>query len=166
MQLMVPAIPPAWTSARTAWRVAPPMGTFADQTVRMTVRAYDDKLQLVGYAILNDFFASFSTWFWFWFWFWEVFIAWPNIYKFTRQQSNKYSQMRGYLHQKRRGWKNVHKKHRGMELRKNCTSSAFEFLASGGLFILPLPFLLIVHYNFAIRYICSIYFITAPKVLQ
>ena len=30
-----------------------------------------------------------------------------------------------------------------MVLRKNCTSSAFEFLASGGVFILPLPFLML-----------------------
>ena len=35
-----------------------------------------------------------------------------------------------------------------MELAKSCTSSAFEFLASGGLFILPLPFLMLCSCSF------------------
>ena len=63
------------------------------------------------------------------------------IYQTTRRQSIC---KRGDIYTRREGgWEYVHKKHREMELRKNCTSSAFELFASGGLFILPLPFLMI-----------------------
>ena len=59
----------------------------------------------------------------------------------------KYPQTRGYLYtpkEKRRGARICTEKHRGIVLPpKSCTSSAFEFLASGGIFLLPLPFVMI-----------------------
>ena len=58
-------------------------------------------------------------------------------------KATKVSANKGTSTPEEKGGGNMYTKTQGDGTAQNCTSSAFEFLASRGLFILPLPFLMI-----------------------